>query len=55
MISYHETDDSLKENLWVHLDNSYLVMQNLNKLNTDKLKKNGLAILFFNEDNIVLN
>ena len=55
MLSFHETDNSLKENLWVHLENCYLVMQNVDKVNTDKLKKNAVAVLFFNDDKVILN
>ena len=54
-ISYHETDNLLKENIWIHLENMYLVMQNLDKANTIKLKNNGIAVLFFNEEQVVLN
>ena len=54
-ISYHETDNLLKENIWFHLENMYLVMQNLDKANTTKLKNNGIAVLFFNEEQVVLN
>ena len=53
--SYHETDNLLKENIWVHLENIYLVMQNLDKENIKKLKNNGVAVLFFSEENILLN
>ena len=53
--SYHETDNLLKENIWVHLENIYLVMQNLDKENINKLKNNGVAVLFFSEENILLN
>ena len=54
-VSYHETDNLLKENIWVHLENIYLVMQNLDKENITKLKNNGVAVLFFSEENILLN
>ena len=54
-VSYHETDNLLKENIWVHLENIYLVMQNLDKENITKLKNNGVAVLFFSEENIILN
>lgn len=53
--SYHPTNDLDKETIWIHLDNEYIVINNITKETTKKLKSHNLEVVFYNQDNKIIS
>jgi hypothetical protein len=48
-ISYHNTDVKSKD-IWIHLPDCYLVIKEINNSIVEIMKKDGIGIIFINED-----
>lgn len=54
-ISWHDTNDSNIKNIWIHLEECYLVIKNIEKLLLEKMLKQKLLLTFVDNNNNQLN